>query len=358
MHSNEQRRSFNLVMFVCSLMTNKLQLIAILTLTSILITGGFGLEQIAYSSGSSDNKKGDDKKVDVKNHDEDDDEHDDDDGKDDDDDDCKDDDEEPSTATITIFNSITRDNDRQDNEFVVGISPFTSAPGNDVDFAEEVTVNSGEPIMISLTHPSEFTRVLIAGDNCPAVSEFDGDNTATVQLKKGQHLICTVHHDDNFVEGQTGGEGIIFQHNSMQVKLSDKTALDSCDNADNAPPCIEIISSENSIIGIVDSALTADTTIVLFSVIEADRLDKDIGAINPVCSILAIAQHNKQGFFLKDPTDGSFPLNPTANNVVVLKCPEMIHEPVEDPNVDPQTVPKTMYEPIYNVNYALIDPTI
>src|SRR3972149_9889574 len=120
-------------MFVCSLMTNKLQLIAILTLTSILITGGFGLEQIAYSSGSSDNKKGDDKKVDVKNHDEDDDEHDDDDGKDDDDDDCKDDDEEPSTATITIFNSITRDNDRQDNEFVVGISPFTSAPGNDVD---------------------------------------------------------------------------------------------------------------------------------------------------------------------------------------------------------------------------------
>src|SRR3989304_10022387 len=111
-------------MFVCSLMTNKLQLIAILTLTSILITGGFGLEKIAYSSGSSDNKKGDDKKVDVKNHDEDDDEHDDDDGKDDDDDDgkddddddCKDDDEEQEEdeqgegpRPITIINNVASD---------------------------------------------------------------------------------------------------------------------------------------------------------------------------------------------------------------------------------------------------------
>jgi hypothetical protein len=198
--------------------------------------------------------------------------------------------------------------------------------------------------------------VLIAGDTqCP--SKLD----TPFIVKGGDKIECTIYNEDDFVEGQTGGEGIIFQHNSMQVQLSDKTLLDSCDKTTDPTqkdPCIEVISASNGQIGIVDSKLTSDTTIVLFSVIEAERLDTKIGAVNPFCSIEAIVQHDKEGFFLRDSSDGTFPSNPTANNVVVLKCPGMISEPAEDPNVDPQTDPRTMYQPTYNVNYVMIDPVI
>jgi hypothetical protein len=51
-HSNEQHSLFKLAMFVCSIMTNKKQLIAILSLTSILITSGFSMTPDAFSTGS------------------------------------------------------------------------------------------------------------------------------------------------------------------------------------------------------------------------------------------------------------------------------------------------------------------
>lgn len=61
--SNEQHRSFKVVLIVCSLMTNKKQLITALALTAILVTGTFNLTPLAYSTGW--------------NHDDDDDDHDD-----------------------------------------------------------------------------------------------------------------------------------------------------------------------------------------------------------------------------------------------------------------------------------------
>src|SRR3970282_2075955 len=76
--------------FVCSIMTNKLQLITILTLATVLITGGFGLTQLAYSSGSSNDKKVDDTKHDDDKHD----------------DDKHDDDERTTKPTITIVNKV------------------------------------------------------------------------------------------------------------------------------------------------------------------------------------------------------------------------------------------------------------
>jgi hypothetical protein len=139
----------------------------------------------------------------------------------------------------------------------------------------------------------------------------------------------------------------------MKVQLGDNTAFDSCDkfsNPTDKDPCIEIISASSGVIGIVDSALTSDTTIVLFSVIESDRLETTTGAINPVCSISAITQHNKESFFLKD-LDDSYPTNPSMNNVVVLKCVGMIASG-EDPDN-----PSNTYSPVYNVNYVMIDPT-
>ena len=50
-HSNEQHRSFKIVQIVCSLMTNKKQLIIAIALITILITGAFNLTPFAYSTG-------------------------------------------------------------------------------------------------------------------------------------------------------------------------------------------------------------------------------------------------------------------------------------------------------------------
>jgi len=241
--------------------------------------------------------------------------------------------------TIKIINKVAGD------PYSITVSPNTGSTGSDPIY----TVPSHTPITIS--GPVDDNRpILITGDgNCPEnIGGF-------VNIENGQHIECT------YSDRPVAGEGLIFQHNSMQVKLSDSSALDSCDKTTNPAekdPCIEIIDAVNGKIGIVDSALTSDTTIVLYSVIEADRLDSSItGAINPVCTISAIVQHDKHSFYLKD-SDDSFPDHPTTNNVVVLKCIGMINGPAPDPDIDPQTVPETTYEPIYNVNYALIDPTL
>jgi hypothetical protein len=352
-------------------MTTKIQLIAILTLTSILITSGFGVTQLAYSTGSNsgssnsnNNNNHDNDKIEIchippgnpnnpqtitisksawaahLSHG---------DHKDECDDDDEDDDNhngggKAGTATITLFKAVTTDNQlAPDPDFNLKIKNATKTI--DVPSGSTIIVDAGT-YQMSETEIDGYKFVLITGDTqCP--SKLD----TPFIVKGGDKIECTIYNEDKFVEGQTGGEGIIFQHNSMQVNMSDNMANDSCDNPVNSP-CIEIISAENGIIGIVDSALTSDTTIVLYSVIEADRLDTTTGAINPVCSISAIVQHDKESFFLKDPFDDSFPANPTTNNVVVLKCIGMIMS-AEDPDDSSK-----MYSPVYNVNYALIDPAI
>ena len=448
-------------------MTNKLQQITILTLAAILIAGGFGLTQLAYSTGSGTDKKVDDKKGQSAKQNEDDDEkieichippgnhgnahtivisksalqahlsH------GDHDDECDDEEDHnggtPGKAFITLYKAITNDN----GGTAVPSTFHVKVDSTEVTLGTPMEIPSGQPHTISETQVLGYSFVLIAGnDRCPALLNeqftlkagekitcaiYNDDNAngnnpgeTTITLKKavtndngglltpadfeiqldgvvvdqntpipitpgqshtiseilqegyssvlvsgdgcpstidepfipdaGESIVCTIYNDDEG-DGSTGGQGIIFQHNSMQIQLMDKNALDSCDNPSNSP-CIEIISAENGIIGIVDSALTSDTTIVLYSVIEADRLDTTTGSINPVCSISAIVQHDKQSFYLKDPNDDSFPSNPTTNNVVVLKCIGMVAE-----GPDPDS-PETMYTPVYNVNYVMIDPTI
>jgi hypothetical protein len=349
-------------------MTNKLPKITTLILATILIAGGFGMTQLAYSTGSNsgssnsnnNNNNHDDNKIEIchippgnpinpqtitiaksawaahLSHG-------------DHKDECDDDDEDDGnagTATITLFKAVTTDNQlapNSDPDFNLKIKNATKTIG--VPSGTTITVDAGI-YQMSETEMDDYKFVLIAGDTqCP--SKLD----TPFIVKGGDKIECTIYNEDKFVEGQTGGEGIIFQHNSMQVQLNDNSLLDSCDNPANSP-CIEIIDAVNGKIGIVDSALTSDTTIVLYSVIEANRLETTTGAINPVCSISAIVQHDKESFFLKDPFDDSFPVYPTTNNVVVLKCIGMIIS-AEDPDDSAK-----MYSPVYNVNYALIDPAI
>ena len=250
--------------------------------------------------------------------------------------------------TIKIINNVGNPTTDPYSITVLPTVLPTSNPPTISGGMTEYTVGSHTKVTIS--GPIGDDRpILITGDgNCP--ENIDG----FVNIENGQHITCT--YGDRPVIQPSGG--IIFQHNSMKVQLGDITAFDSCDKTENPAekdPCIEIINAESGIIGIVDSALTSDNTIVLFSVIEADRLGPTItGAINPVCSISAIAQHDKESFYLRDADDPLYPSHPTENNVVVLKCVGMI---IEGQDPDFPDDPSKTYTPVYNVNYVMIDPT-
>ena len=191
-------------------MTNKLQLIAILTLTTILITGGFGLTQLAYSSGSSNDKKADNKKADITKHDDDEEEDEDDDDKvkvchiplgneenahtitisqsawaahqmhGDYEGECDDDDDEQMTKpTITIVNNVASD----PQQFEITVSPTVGIPEVINPITTKYTVDSHTKVTIS---GSEDRPILITGDgNCPE------NNGGFVNIENGQNIECT-----------------------------------------------------------------------------------------------------------------------------------------------------------------------
>ncbi len=253
-------------------------------------------------------------------------------------------DDEQGMASITVRKTITNDNGG-----TASPSDFTIKLIN-VDTLVEITlVQTIDPLVkvnmiptgtykIMETSVPGYTTVLIADDTeCPATVN------VPFTLKKGDNISCTIYNDDNG-NGSSGG-GIIFRHFSMQVQTGNNMLYDSCDGAKaiaaGKNSCIEIVNPEEDQIAIVDSALTSDNTIVLFSIIEAGQLETDLGAPNPVCTVSAIVEHDKNSFFLKDQSDAdSLPTNPSMNNAVVLKC------------IGIET------DKVYNVNYIMVDPTV
>ncbi len=220
MHSNEQHSLFKLGLFVCSLMTNKIQLIAILTLTSILITSGFGVTQMAYSTGSNSGSSNSNSK----------DSHDDDkieichippgntnnpqtitisnsawpahmshgDKKEK----CESDDDDHNgakskTATITLFKAVTTDNKlapSTDPDFKLKITNTTKTI--DVLSGSTITVDAGTYKM-SETQIDGYKFVLIAGDTqCPSTLD------TPFIVKGGDKIECTIYNNDNFIDVQ------------------------------------------------------------------------------------------------------------------------------------------------------------
>ena len=191
----------------------------------------------------------------------------------------------PPEAVLTIHNSVTTDNGGDASAvFGISVTPVIDAP-NGIEFGEDITVEAGIPIEITLTLPAgqeaDFTRVLISGDNCPAVSDFDNpENKATIILSADQHLICTVYHDDNG-DGASGGSGVIFHFANQQFSLDggvQQTGTGNLCGEVSAGPCITI--DGQNVIVVPDLTGTGqeltDTTIVIFTIIP-------IGAhINPM----------------------------------------------------------------------------
>ena len=214
-------------------MTNKIQLITILTLATVLITGGFGLTPFAYSTNNDHDNKDNKWKLWKLSYDEhDDEEHDDDDGKDDDDDDCKDDDDDDGKddddddgkddddddckdddddedddeqgedpATITIINNVASDT----QPFDITVLPNVSEEIID-STTTKYTVDSHTTVKI-LGDPDR--PILITGDgNCPE------NNGGFVNIEKGQNITCI--YDDRPV-GQAGPSPTV----TLKVKVID-----------------------------------------------------------------------------------------------------------------------------------------
>jgi len=261
---------------------------------------------------------------------------------------CGDEPEPEKTGTIVIKNALTNDNGGE-AEFTDFSYKVTNEIGEEIDLVQDSldpSIHVGEvpkgPYILSQTIAptitGTYTEVLITGDKkCPATTN------ESFMIKKDKTVSCTIYNDDND-DGSSGEGGIIFRNFSMQVKLGDNMMANSCDlipNAIDKNACVEIVNPSDGRFAIVDSALTSDTTIVLFSVLEAEQLESDTGAQSPACNIEAIVQHDKPSFFLVDQSDNeSFPTNPSTNNVVVIKCAG------------------TNMNSVYNVNYIMIDPTL
>ncbi len=252
---------------------------------------------------------------------------------------CGDVSESEKTGTIVIRNALTQDNGGQAilEDFSYKV---TDELGSTFDLVQDsldpsiyvAEVSKGTYTLsqtIASTVTESYTEVLITGDNkCPKTT-----NEPFV-IKKDKTVSCTIYNDDN----GDGSGGIVFQNNSMEIRLDNTNTLDSCDvfiDGVQKHPCVEILS-DNGNIGIVDDELTSTTTIVLFSVVQKDMNPME-GAKDARCELERIIAHNNVQFLMDN--FGEAPANPTDNLMVMLECSEM------DDDKD------------HKVNYIMIDPT-
>lgn len=176
----------------------------------------------------------------------------------------------PKNATITLFNAITTDNGAtipSENAFALGITGISNPM-----FATTYIVPADTPITIQISTPDGFTRVIISGDHCPTVSEFD-DGSTTLMLKKDQDLVCTIYYDDNGTQTTPSGPGVIFHFDNQRLKIDsngliDPTSTNVC-SVTNTAPCLDFDSGILTVVPDLSNVnqQLSDTTVVIFTVI-------------------------------------------------------------------------------------------
>lgn len=172
----------------------------------------------------------------------------------------------PPMAMITIYNATTIDNQESypsEDDYKLIID------GDDtVSLGMEKEVFANQDVVISIDVPKDFTRVVVVGEGCPDVQEFNDDNSAVVNLVEDQHLKCTIYYDDNFVEN-SGGDGIFFARNSHSVTVTNGMISGEgvCPGIEEA--CVEEVNFLTGKFQVVDPALLSDTTVILFNILPA-----------------------------------------------------------------------------------------
>ncbi len=149
-----------------------------------------------------------------------------------------------------------------------------------------IQVPTNTPISLNESGANGYKFVEIRGDgHCPE------NLGGTITLSNGQHIEC-------YIVNQPVGQnapvqpGVIFHYNTLVLDAGNRQSDDSCSVAGSELPCVELanVDETNSLL-VVDEELQTDTTIVLFSVVEADKVNNGLPASSPMCVLSGMKQH-------------------------------------------------------------------
>ncbi len=149
-----------------------------------------------------------------------------------------------------------------------------------------IQIPTNTPVTLSESGFAGYEFAEIRGDgHCPE------NLGGMITLSNGQHIECYIV---NSPEGQDAPvePGVIFHHNTLVLDAGNKFLDDSCSVISMGPPCVELanVNETNSLL-VVDTELQTDTTIVLFSVVEADKVNNGLPAESPMCVLSGMKQH-------------------------------------------------------------------
>ncbi|MFY9301063.1 MAG: hypothetical protein WAO91_07735 [Candidatus Nitrosotenuis sp.] len=149
-----------------------------------------------------------------------------------------------------------------------------------------IPIPTNTPVTLNESGFTGYEFAEIRGDgHCPE------NLGGTITLSNGQDIECYIV---NRPPSQTAPvePGVIFHFNTLVLDAGDKRSDDSCSAMSKTLPCVELanVNETNSLL-VVDSKLQTDTTIVLFSVVEADKINNGLPAESPLCVLSGMKQH-------------------------------------------------------------------
>ena len=143
--------------------------------------------------------------------------------------------------TITVYHAVTQDNNGPFGPYAADFDLRADGTLITEGSGQTVEVDAGIEFQITAADVDGYSFVLIAGDTkCPTNL---GDD---ITLESGEHINCWVYHEDDFVEGQSGGdEGVFFARNSIQMNIAvtvfnEGNSLHGCSNVPDGivRPCV------------------------------------------------------------------------------------------------------------------------
>jgi hypothetical protein len=175
-------------------------------------------------------------------------------------------------------------------------NPTPSAESFRLSINGGATLSNGTKVILQADTPAILTEIGLAGyefveirgdGNCPE------NLGGTITLSAGQDIECYVVNQPIDQSGPPD-PGVIFHYNTLSFSYADPTYGDSCSAPGKSPPCIELANSIDGNVLVVDSELQTDTTIVLFSVVETDKVTQTPPqfARSPICVLSGVGPHS------------------------------------------------------------------
>ncbi len=150
----------------------------------------------------------------------------------------------------------------------------------------DIQIPTNTPVALNESGFAGFEFAEIRGDgHCPE------NLGGTITLSNGQHITCYIVNQPEGTDAPVE-PGVIFHFNTLVLDAGNKHIDDSCSVLGSVLPCVELanVNETNSLL-VVDTELQTDTTIVLFSVVEADKVNNGLPAVSPLCVLSGMKQH-------------------------------------------------------------------